>query len=150
MRCKSLDIGKENSKPPDFAPENSFFSAGQKPAHEVIGHKLDKRAQPRFHAIGGIAKLVDLAQNRTGHLLRGEVELTNLREIVAEGAQRFADPMGHERSGQNCQNQSRQAKQTHLANCTVNATENDRFRHDPGHDALEAQGCFDVIKGREI
>ena len=45
---------------------------------------------------------------------------------------------------------TRQTKQTHLANCTVNATENDRFRHHPGHDALEAGGCFYVIEGSEI
>ena len=50
MGCKSFDIGKENSKPADFASESRFFSAGEKPAHEIVGHILDKRAQPRFHA----------------------------------------------------------------------------------------------------
>src|ERR1700720_243949 len=56
MGGKSFDIGEENGEPADFASEDRFFFTEEKPAYEIVGHILNKRAQPRFHAIGGITK----------------------------------------------------------------------------------------------
>jgi hypothetical protein len=45
MGSKSLDIGEENGEPADFASEDRFFSAGEKPAHEIVGHILNPKAK---------------------------------------------------------------------------------------------------------
>ena len=62
VRGKSLDIGKENRKPPDFASENGFLSGGKKPAHEIVGDL--RRGQPPQPASGNLTLGCLSGQNR--------------------------------------------------------------------------------------
>ncbi len=42
---------------------------------EIVRHILNKRTQPRFHVIGSIAELVNLVNDRAGHILRLSIKL---------------------------------------------------------------------------